>query len=220
MNKAQVTQEIFNKLKQGLPKVWEGKLSILEMKQNNCHNWKQLEWPGWYFQFKCEEILAQNNFFKIPGPKYGKVEFDGVKNIPWDFKAHTLQTNKSPQKIPTNGWDETSQAILQYGEVGFIIANGSAQFDDMNQTFKKWHDALKGKASDYELKRIQRGATSRKRKTIFTLESIVFAFLNKETIQTCSQFQKGMRNANGKPRKAKVMLDLNNSRIEKIVYPI
>ena len=38
----------------------------------------------------CETILSEDEFMDIPGPKYGKVEFDGFKSIPWDFKAHSI----------------------------------------------------------------------------------------------------------------------------------
>ena len=43
-----------------------------------------MEWIGFYFQFLCERYLS--SILEISGPKYGKVEFDAFKNIPWDFR--------------------------------------------------------------------------------------------------------------------------------------
>ena len=123
MNRDQV-QLIYDKLKRFLPEVWEGKESIQYMKDNGCHHWKQMEWPGFYFQFMCETILGDEDFMDIPGPRYGNVEFDGFRFIPWDFKAHSIDPVRGDVgKIPTNGYQETMQAIREYGEVCFIIAS-------------------------------------------------------------------------------------------------
>jgi len=214
MNK-QIVNDIFNKLMSGLPSYWDGRESILFMKENGCHNWRQMEWPGWFFQFMCETILSDNGFLAIPGPSYGNVEFDGFRSIPWDFKAHTSNCGS---KVPTNGYQEVCSALEDYGQVGFIIATGDAIFDDENASFKKWHDSIKGKTTAYELERIERGAPSRRRKASFDLKAIEFIILNKETLQYCGSFQGGMRNSNGKARNPKVMLDLNDPRIEHYVF--
>lgn len=219
MNKKSVCEEIFNKLMSELPAYWEGKTTIQYMKDNGCRNWRQMEWPGWYFQFMCENILEKDNFFAIPGPSYGKVEFDGKMIIPWDFKAHTTN-GSSENQVPTNGYNEVESAINDYGTVGFIIASGAAIFDDENQTFKRWHDALKGKTSKYEQNRIARGAKSRRRKASFKLDSIRFIFIDRTTLGYCGSFQKGMRNSGGSPRKSKVMLDISDPRLEQYIFEI
>ncbi len=216
MNKEVLCDEIFSELTGKLPNYWNGEDAIMYMKNNNCRNWRQMEWPGWYFQFMCENILSNNNYFKIPGPAYGKVRFDGFKYIPWDFKAHTLNSS-SGDKVPTNGYLEVQSAICEYGSVGFIIASGTAMFDDDNQTFKKWHDKLKGKISEYERSRVARGATSRRRKVSFKLESVDFIFLDETTLNYCDLFQKGMRNSNGTPRNPKVMIDISDKRLERYI---
>ncbi len=219
MDKELLCQEIFKKLMDKLPISWEGKKTILYMKEEGCRNWKQMEWPGWYFQFMCETLLSTDGYMDIPGPCYGNVEFDGFRVIPWDFKAHT--TNGSGQdKVPTNGNQEVKAAIEEYGCVGFIIASGNAVFDDANQTFKKWHDVLKGKQSDYERERIARGAASRRRKVLFELDSIRFVFVDKNTLGYCGSFQGGMRNADGTPRNPKVMLDISDPRIEQYIFKV
>ena len=171
--------EIFQKLSNNLPNFWDGKKCIEYMKENNCKNWRQMEWIGFYFQFMCEKILSQNNFMQIPGTKYGNVEFDGFKTIPWDFKAHSTNKNKSDNgKIPTNGCEESFQAIKDFGTIGFIIISGKSDYDDDNQTFKQWHDSFKGGTSNYEKERIKRNAPSRKRKINFTPEELIFVFVD------------------------------------------
>lgn len=218
MNKELVCKDIFDKLMNELPPYWEGENTILFMRNEGCRNWRQMEWPGWYFQFMCETILSRESFFSIPGPSYGNVEFDGMRIIPWDFKAHT-NNSLSRNKVPTNGYQEVNSAIEEYGCVGFIIASGSAVFDD-NQTFKKWHDRLKGKISDYEKERIVRGAPSRRRKASFELESIRFVFVDKDTLKYCGSFQEKMRNSDGTPRNPKVMLDISDPRLEQYIFTV
>lgn len=214
-----IVNDIYIKLKSKLPPVWDGKDSIQYMKDNNCSQWRQMEWPGFYFQFMCENILKENNFMDIPGPKYGNVVFDGFKNIPWDLKAHSIdKLKKDSGKIPTNGYNETLQAVNEYGNVGFIIISGESDYDDEQQTFKKWHDTLKGGTSKYELERIERSAPSRRRKINFRIKELIFVIVNAETLNFCGKFQSNFRNSNGKGRASKVLIDLNNPNIKVIRF--
>lgn len=214
MNKELMMKTIFEKLQKGIPPVWDGKASIEYMKENGCHHWKQMEWPGFYFQFMCEKTLSKDNFMECPGKKYGKVEFDGFRDINWDFKAHSIDpVKKDGGKIPTNGYNETMRAIDQYGQVCFIIASGVSIYDT-DGSFKKWHDELKGGISKYEKERVERKAPSRRRKTSFSFDELVFVWVNAETIQYCGKFQSAFRNSNGTARNAKVMIDVNNTNLE------
>ncbi len=210
-------QKITNALKLGLPRDWDGKSTILDMKNNGCRNWKQMEWPGFYFQWKSECLLPNNiRNFMVPGPKYGNVGFDGFYEIPWDFKVHTKESGLS---VPTNGLEEIKMAVQQYDQVGFIIAIGSARMDQPPFLFKQWVDKLKGKKSQYEVDREKRGAPSRKRKTYFSLEKLVFIVIDANYLKNCASFQKGMRNSNGKPRKEKLMLELQSNNYLKVEIP-
>lgn len=211
-----ITETIFDILMNDLPVKWDGKEAILEMKNKGGRNWRQMEWPGWYFEFKCEEIFDAHPMMDIPGPKYDNVVFDGMYEIPWDFKAHSIQAGN---KVPTNGYREITQAIEEFDKVGFIIANGDVQYDE-DRTFVAWHDELKGKKSQYVKDRIARKARSRMRKTHFELKSIDFVIIDINSLGYCGSFQKGMRNADGSPRNPKVMLDLSDDRIEKYTYVI
>lgn len=187
-----------------VPKLWDGKTAILEMKNANFVHWKQMEWIGFYFQFLCEKHLS--DVVKIPGPKYGNVTFDGLKDIPWDFKAHAMNT--SSHQIIVNDSQATACAIRDYGHVGLILAIGKVEYNDEKRTFQKWHTKLKGGKSQYERDRIERGAWSRLRKTSFDLQQIAFIKITDNTLVKCGSFQTDFRNSNGRPRRSKVLIDL------------
>ncbi len=192
------------KILKDIPKIWGGKNAILEMRNAEFSHWKQMEWIGFYFQFLCEEFLS--SVVKIPGPKYGKVQFDGFKNIPWDFKAHAINT--SSHQIIINDSKAIANAIKKYGAVGLILALGKVKYNDEKRTFQKWHEKIKGGLSKYSKERIKRGAWSRLRKVSFDLQQISFIKITDETLVKCRTFQRNFRNAGGQPRKEKVLLDL------------
>ena len=196
-----------------IPLVWDGRKSILEMKESGFPHWKQMEWIGWYFQFLCENLLK--NIVQIPGQKFGNVKFDGFFKIPWDFKAHAINT--SSHQIIVNDSVATAKGIEQFGSVGLILAMGKVEYNDEKRTFQKWHESLKGGKSKYELERIKRGAWSRLRKTEFNLEQISFIKIDDNVLVKCGSFQRDFRNSNGRPRREKVLLDLEKLD-EEIIY--
>lgn len=208
-----IVQQIGNRLSK-IHKTWDGRKSILEMKSAGYPHWKQMEWIGFYFQFLCERYLS--GIMKIPGPRYGNVSFDAFKDIPWDFKAHAMNT--SSHQIIVNDSEAIANGIKDYGAVGLIIAIGKVQYNDEDRTFQKWHEALKGGKSDYEIERIQRGAWSRLRKVSFDLQQISFIKITDQTLVKCGAFQRNFRNSNGSPRREKVLLDLGKIDEELIYY--
>ena len=189
---------------QSIAKVWDGRKCIIEMKEANFPHWKQMEWIGFYFQFLCEQRLS--GILEIPGPKYGNVRFDGFKEIPWDFKAHAMNT--SSHHVIVNDSEATANAIEDYGEVGLVLALGKVLYNDEDRAFQKWHEALKGGKSKYEVERIKRGAWSRLRKVSFRLQQISFIRITDESLVKCGSFQTDFRNADGAPRRPKVLIDL------------
>jgi hypothetical protein len=204
MSFAKTAQRIGEVLKAGIPKRWDGRQSILDMRDKGCRNWRQMEWIGFCFQFLCEQKLAK--IMEVPGPKYGNVRFDAFCEIPWDFKAHAINT--SSHEIIVNDSEATASAIRQYGEVGLILALGKVAYNDEARTFQAWHQSLKGVKSKYELDRIKRGAWSRLRKVSFDLQQISIIRITDGTLVKCGSFQSDFRNADGSPRRAKVLIDL------------
>jgi hypothetical protein len=190
--------EIAYKLKDIL-QIWDGKSAILKLKAAN-YQWRQMEWIGWYFEHLCRTQLKE--IMSIPGPRHGNVGFDGLTEIPWDFKAHSEQAGN---QVIVNDTEATEWAIENYGAVGLILAHGSVMYDE-DGSFKIWHDELKGMRSDYEETRIREGRPSRRRKTRFDLKKIDIIRLDTSN----ARFQEGMRNADGSPRRPKVLLNLRD----------
>ncbi len=199
----------FNKIVdvlRSLPKIWNGKKSILEMKHAHYNQWRQTEWMGFYFQFLCEEHLKIKNVLEIPGPKYDNVKIDALGRFPWDFKAHAINT--SAHQIIVNDKKAIAKAIKDYKKVGVVLALGEVEYNDAKRNFQKWHEKLKGGLSKYSKERIKRGAWSRLRKVEFNLKQICFISIDNKTLKSAGLFQKDFRNANGSLRNEKILIDL------------
>lgn len=202
-----IKQDSLQKIKTRLinfPAKWDGIEAILEMRDNGYRHWRQMEWGGFYFEYLCNRLL--NELFQMPGPKYGNVRFDGFMDIPWDFKAHVLE---SGSKIIINDVIAIENAIQEYESVGTIIVEGNANYNDVNGSFKRWHDSIKGKISKYEKERVARGAKSRRRKVSFNVDRIMIIEISRNSLSKHGRFFQG-RNADGSPRNPKLMMDLNN----------
>ena len=163
-----------------------------------------MEWMGFYFEFLCQTHFE--GIVGMPGKRYGKTLFDAFAEISWEFKTHAAN---SGSYVITNATEAIVNTISEHGYYGVIIAIGEAEYNDEDGTFKKWHDDLKEEISQYEIDRINRNAPSRPRKTEFSLSEIRFACFNAETLSECaSAFQKNFRNADGKPRREKVQINI------------
>ena len=189
---------------QNIPKVWEGRNSILEMKEGGSTQWRQMEWMGFYFEFLCETRF--DGIIDMPGKKYGNTTFDAFCEISWDFKTHAANTTR--HDVVTNDVEAIVNTISDHGYYGMILAIGEVEYNDEERSFKKWHDELKEGISKYETNRINRGAMSRRRKTEFILSEIHFICLNSETLDQCSSLYHQGRNSNGKPRPPKFNVNI------------
>ncbi len=184
-----------------LPKVWEGKKCILELKEAD-YNWRQMEWWAFYFEFLCRSRL--NGLFEIPGETFGTVTFDAKREINWDFKAKAIKSDD--HRAILNDKHGMRSSIERHGAHGVIIALCDVEYNDVNRTFQKWHAELKGGFSKYERERIARTSVSRYRKTKAELQEILFLLIDAENIEELDTMRQG-RNSNGKPRPEKFMLD-------------
>mgnify|MGYP001589569737 FL=1 len=202
--------EQLEKVLSQMPAEWDGRKAILEMRDADYPHWKQMEWIGFYFQFLCDTKLPP--IMKVPGPKYGRVEFDGFAEIPWDFKAHPLKNanGQENKNVIVNDNIAIAAAIKQFRGAGLILASGNAEYNDENRHFQLWHQKLKGGLSKYEEERILRKAPSRLRKTSFVLHDISLYLLDAKAVKGLGSFQEGFRNSDGSPRNAKVLLDFES----------
>ena len=189
-----------------LPKRWDGMQCILELKTVD-YNWRQMEWIGWWFEYKAKEVLSALG--ARPGSAFGSVTFDCFLDGVWDFKSHPDGKSK---------WAYLNDEDA-HGHLGWLIAIGDAEYDDSG-AFKTWHDALKGSPSSYVRRGNAIGRKSRKRKIAFNLRSIIWIeFRSAAEIRValnagwmCRGMQAGQRNSNGAPRNPKYGFSLTRWR--------
>jgi len=216
MVRKEIVLQLSQILKDKMIRKWEGKEAIKQMKNKNYAHWKQMEWIGFYFEFLCQSCFKDiMEYHKI---SYGRTSFDGFLEVPFDFKAHSLNTES--HQVIINDTEATVKAIDKYGSVVVIMALGEVKYNDEDRSFQKWHEAIKGGKSRYELERIKRGALSRLRKVEFDLKEIMFIKINKKTLEKSGSFQKNFRNADGSLRRSKVMINLEKLDDEEILHRI
>ncbi len=199
------TVEKLRFVSQNMPKVWNGRKSILEMKDANYKHWRRTEWLESYFKFSSEKHF--DSILYIPGKIYGVTEFDAFREILWDFKTHAVNTTN--HNIVTNDAEAIEATINNYGYYGIILAVGEIEYNDKDGTFKKWQNRLTLRKNQYETNKINGGVMSRNCKTEFVLSEIHFICLNNETLNQCSGSLQQGRNAAGNLKQSKVMLNIS-----------
>ena len=165
---------------QSMPKVWDGRESILEMRDVGFEYWRQEEWIEFYFKFLCQKHFG--SIIDMPSKMYKNTRFDAFREISWDFKVQAANT--ASYNIIANDAEAIADAINKHGYYGIILAIGNVEYDEV-KTFKKWHDKLRKDICEYETNRINRGVMSRTRKTAFVLEEIHFICFDSETLHRC-----------------------------------
>lgn len=199
-----------------LPTHWDGKRSVLELKDKE-YNWRQMEWWAFYFEFLCQERLARE--FEIPGDdyKHGKTRtscFDLKRSINWDLKAKAIKSDDNRSIL--NDKSGMDWSIDEYGFHGLIIGLCDVEYNDNDRSFQRWHDELKGGKSKYEKEREQRTSVSRYRKTRADLVEILFLVVHSGNVSLLGIHQQG-RNSNGKPRPPKYMLDYDEETLSEFL---
>ena len=193
-----------------IPKAIHGVSAVETMRREGSRNWKQMEWIGFWFEHLVEKKIITSVGGKT-GPRYGKTVFDLQRKHVWDLKVHL----DGSDWLILNDREAVSFCIENNSGIGYLIVEGSAQFDD-DGTFKKWHDEQKGVQSPYEFQRIKRGAPSRRRKKVFFPKRLVSLWI--PTLSDLAKgdedgwlkgFQKGMRNSNGTLRREKFQIKVN-----------
>jgi hypothetical protein len=184
-----------------IPKNWDGKECVLELKKAD-YNWKQMEWWGFYFEYKAKTLLADK--FSA-GERFDNVSFDLKGAINWDLKAKAIKSDE--HKVILNDKSAMEKSVEKNKYHGEIIALCDVEYNDVNRSFQKWHTELKGGKSAYEIEREGRTSVSRYRKTKAELVEIILLILKKEDLDLLGTMKQG-RNSNGKPRPEKYMLDL------------
>lgn len=164
-----------------MPKTWDGRESILEMKEAGFKYWRHTEWIDFYFKFLCQKYFT--GIIDIPGKKYGITEFDAFSEISWDFKVDSI--DPGVYSVAANDADAIEDTLHDYGYYGTILAIGDMEYDDKETSFKKWHDELREKVSKYDTNKVNSGIMARTRKTAFVLEEIHFVCFDRKALHKC-----------------------------------
>jgi len=201
-----------------LPTRWDGKESVLALKAAH-YNWRQMEWWGFYFEYLCGQRLKKR--FSIPGDRYGRTKtasFDLKGAINWDLKAKAIKSDDHRSIL--NDAEGMNWSVRVFGAHGLIVALCDVEYNDNDRAFQKWHQALKGGKSAYEVRREQRTSVSRYRKTCVKLQEVLFLVVTPDNISTLGIYHQG-RNSNGSPRRPKYMLDYDTVKkflVDRIVF--
>ena len=185
---------------QNMPKIWDGRESIPEMRDTGFKYWRQAEWIEFYFKFLCQKHF--DGIIDMPGEVYMDTRFDAFREISWDFKVDSV--DPGAYSVTVNDAESIADTLSGYGYYGIILAIGDMEFDDKETSFKKWHDELREKVSKYDTYKINSGIMSQTRKTAFTLKEIHFICFNSETLhQCCGLFQDCFRGIDSNRAKRK-----------------
>lgn len=195
-------------LKTVLPVTIDGRQAIQEMREGGSPNWRQMEWVGFYLEFLVEtKVLPLIGGHR--GPKYGKSAIDLMLSAPWDLKSHV---KKKMNSVILNDTEAIDCCIREHKTISYFLLEGAATYDDQEDTFKKWHDEFKGKASTYTCDRKNTRKYSRRRKVTFSPDGFRGIELTEASLRQgiaarkIRLFQEGMRNSNGNLRNPKYML--------------
>lgn len=200
-----------NMLKAIIPTTIDGRQAVLAMRDGGSRNWKQMEWIGFYLEFLVETKivpLVEGG----PGPTYGNTTIDLMLSTPWDLKSYIL----GKPSVILNDKEAVNLCIEKYETINYFLLEGRATYDDDQQSFKNWHNSLKGKESKYVRERKKTGRLSRRRKATFVPTGLRGIEVTKESLQhgiktgAIKSFQDGLRNSNGNARRGKYLLDPSN----------
>ena len=202
------SMEIFRKV----DRFWDGRNAIEAMRKAN-YNWRQMEWIGFYFQLLVKQA-SNGTKLKMPGRRFESGDFDAeFDGYDLDLKAHSVTDLNGRPKTDCilNDAATIDLALFDREKIFVAIAEGKAQYD-IDGSFQRWHESVKGEMSSFTAQRISEGRPSRIRKSSFKVDSInVYEISAQSELKIMRQG----RNSNGRPRPIKYVLD--TSRIAPIV---
>ena len=185
----------------------DGRTCITEMRDAQSTNWRQTEWPGWYFEFLAVPALINS---LGGGPRQiGTTKFDYCRQHVWDLKTHSSFGSHGPSRPAhdciLNDMGAMQTAINRSG-MGLVVLTGDPRFDDPG--FTEWHMGLRGRT----------GVPRRKLKSSFTPKRLDLFFLSDLDAlnrsvddQRLSVYRQG-RQQSGAERNLKYKLHLERSK--------
>lgn len=116
-------------------RLWDGRSSVEEMRSAEFAHWRQMEWPGFYTEFKGLPTLLDLGGRRSE-QRYANTLFDYSYGSTWDLKCHS-DTSAS---MILNAADAV-RARVDNGPLGFLIVEGLPEYDESGG-FDEWHRAF------------------------------------------------------------------------------
>lgn len=214
MNDFQREQQIIEKIATSLPKNWEGKEAVLELKEAE-YNWKQNEWPGFYFDYHMGRILKDYQGFRVPGDEIRNTKFDATGVGLWEWKTKAITSKGEKHVCILNDKEAMDEGIRNYGSIGIalLLIRAEADKDGM---WRVWHNTLKGEPSNY-VKNVIRGKSVRK--TRVETVGLYILRVDETNLHLLNTMKQG-RNSNEKARPLKYKVDIRKEEfvVNKIIW--
>ncbi len=188
------------------PRTMEGRKCIQEMRDAGSTNWRQTEWPGWYFEFVARNaLIAQLGGGPI---RIGVTEFDYSLNKVWDLKVHSSRGKDTAKGKPGPVKDDcllndkvSMEAAIGERGLGLIVLSGGPSYD---LDFQSWHLQLRGKTT--EVRRLIKSEFTPERLELFIIpdSDALAQAIEKKCI---GDFKQGVQQS-GQPRPPKFKANL------------
>ncbi len=179
-------RRIVSAIHENIPKFLDGRTIVTELRVEGeadgvNYGWKQMEWPGFYFEYFMKTASIRETADIKPGPlirgSTKDVQFDIQGKFVWDLKVHS---NDAVGDVILNDAKAIDACFDQRGGVGFIILCGDADWDESG-SFANWHRQQKRKSQggkDSTYVRSGKDRSSRMRKQAFTPTHIKVIFFH------------------------------------------
>jgi len=189
----------------------DGRDAIVEMKDEGFPGWPEVEWAGFHVKYLIQKICQKKLADKVKPLTIRKRHLVKGEYL-WDPR---FCANEEKHVI-LGDVDEYLELIETEGNggIGLLIINAVAKYD-LNGDFRRWHDELKGGPSEYTVEREVEGRPPRMRKTEYMITTVTGYYFTLSDLEKGVErgwlrddFQRGMRNFDGSPRKEKYLLSL------------
>ena len=217
---AMINDAVMLKVGQWTPRggiIVDGRHAVLEMKEARFGSWREIEWPGYYVRYAVSSAIERGSLVGFSVIKEKK-HYLAKREYLWDFRI--LNAELVDLMLPDA--ERYYELIAQNGGIGIAIFFAIYEMDITGE-FRKWHQDLGGKKTEYVRDRIARGSPPRTRKTQFMVTHSLTIFLSLADIEEgleegwISLYAQNMRNAYGNLRNPKYMLHLDHMPFEKLV---
>jgi hypothetical protein len=184
------------------------KQCVLQMKGSDCRQWAQMEWPGFFVEFRLQQRLRAV-LGGTTGRVVGNTRFDYEFLRAWDIKTH-VEDDSIDQIVILNDRSAIDTCLKTTHGLGFIIVSGTATYDS-SDALRKWIEKLRAGAG----KKRRGTSTGRRRmKATFSPTRIDVLWLTRGLLREglrdgwMLKFTQGQQSTSGAARNPKYRINL------------